>query len=103
MIFSQDEAASLFEDILILFLIAKYIRNKAARIWRFISKIGDASFGFYLSRLFSTAVWGKLFVRNDYTFIVDFVVVFATSCLMVWSFNRIAPAKISKWVGLGMK
>lgn len=103
MYFSQIRITSLLENIPILLLIAKYICNSAARTRRFICKIGDASFGIYLLHPFFISVWDKLFARNNYTFLFAFVVVFVVSYLTVWGLNKIVPAKILKWVGLGMK
>lgn len=90
---------SLFENIPIFMLITKYVRNGAARARWFIYKNGDALFGINLLYSFFISVWDKLFERNDYTF----VAVAAASHFAVWGLNKIAPAKVLKWVGLGMK
>lgn len=103
MYFSQVRITSLLENIPILLLITKYIRNGVARVRRFICKIGDASFGIYLLHPFFISVWDKLFERNDYTFVIAFVTVAAASYFAVWGLNRVAPARVLKWVGLGMK
>ena len=98
---TQIKLSSFLTSSIFIFISYWYLNNKQiTNNSKILVKIGDYSFGIYISHIMIISILGKFSIYSQIPFCFNSIIVLFITMICVLIGNKICGEKISKWLGL---
>lgn len=98
---TQIKLSSFLTSSIFILIAYWYLNNKQLiKTNKILIKIGDYSFGIYISHIMIMMILGKIPIYSQIPFCLNSIIVLIITMLCVLIVNKICSKKTSKWLGL---